>query len=506
MARPLIGYVRVSQVRGRGGESFISPKVQEDRIRQWAAAHGHELADVLVELDESGARRDRPLLMQAVERVEAGAAGGIVVAKLDRFGRSLVDALALIERLQAHGATFVSVADGFDLTTETGRLVLRIMLALAEFELDRIRGSFADGRRSAVARGLHLSARAPTGYVQVKDADGRLAGPLEVDPVAGPAVREAFAMRAQGRSWRDIAEHLQAAGVTTAWGNEQWVAKSCRAMIQNRVYLGEARHGEYVTPGAHPALVDEVTWRRANQTGHRPVKAVSAAPSILQGLMRCGSCRHAMGTTGIRRPDGSTYRRWACTGVSAAGRCPGPASISTAVPIEGYVVEQLKQRAGAAAARLEQEAPDIAALDDAREELRQAVAALEVYRDDPRVIDALGADAFAEGLAKRAQRMKDAEREVDRLTADRSEPGHLGNLLEVWDHLEQEEQRELLRTAVQGVYVRPGRSRHTPLGPDNVRVVWRGEDVAVPSGVRSTVLPPLRFGDPAAAATGEDVG
>jgi site-specific DNA recombinase len=152
MTKPITGYVRVSQVRGRGGESFISPKVQEDRIRQWAAAHGHRIDDVLVELDESGARRDRPLLMEAMRRVEAGESAGIVVAKLDRFGRSLVDALAMIERLVAKRALFVSVADGFDLSTETGRLVLRIMLALAEFELDRIRGSFADGRRSAPAR------------------------------------------------------------------------------------------------------------------------------------------------------------------------------------------------------------------------------------------------------------------------------------------------------------------------------------------------------------------
>jgi site-specific DNA recombinase len=505
MPKPLTGYVRVSQVRGRGGESFISPKVQEARIRQWADAHGHHIGEVLVELDESGARRDRPLLMEAMRRVEAGESAGIVVAKLDRFGRSLVDALALIERLVAKKAVFVSVADGFDLTTETGRLVLRIMLALAEFELDRIRGSFADGRRSAVARGLHLSARPPAGYVQVKDDDGRLSGPLEIDPAAGPAVTKAFEMRAQGHSWRDLSEHLQSAGVKTAWGNTQWVAKSCRSMIQNRVYLGEARHGEFVMQDAHPALTDELTWRRANQSGHRPAKPVGAAPSVLQGLMRCGSCRHAMGTTGIKRPNGTAYRRWHCLGTSAAGRCPGPASISTAVPIEDYVIEALKSRAGEAAARLRDDAPSIAAADKARDELRQATAALQVYRDDPRIIEVLGADAFAEGLTKRAARMLAAQRTVDEIETANGNGGDMGALVDVWAHLELEEQRTILRSAVQAVFIRPGRSRHTPLGPDNVHIAWRGDGIEVPSGVNSVTLPPLRFGDPVPAPLGKHV-
>ena len=76
-----------------------------------------------------------------MRRVEAGETGGIVVVKLDRFGRTLVDSLALIARIEAAGGTFASVQDGFDLSTDTGRLVLRIMLSLAEWELDRIRGT-----------------------------------------------------------------------------------------------------------------------------------------------------------------------------------------------------------------------------------------------------------------------------------------------------------------------------------------------------------------------------
>ena len=79
------GYVRVSQVNDREGERFISPAVQRETIEAWARVHGALLGEVGVELDESGARRDRPLLEQAIARVEGGETGGIVVARLDRF-------------------------------------------------------------------------------------------------------------------------------------------------------------------------------------------------------------------------------------------------------------------------------------------------------------------------------------------------------------------------------------------------------------------------------------
>ncbi len=180
------GYVRVSQVAGRSGERFISPVAQRERIEAWATFHDVAVLEVFEEFDQSGGRRDRPLLTRALERVERGESQGIVVAKLDRFGRSLVDGLAAIERIQAAGGTFVSVQDGLDLSTDTGRLVLRIMLSMAEWELDRVRGQWNDARARAIARGMHLAPRPPTGYD--RDENGR----LHPHPVGGPAMTEIF--------------------------------------------------------------------------------------------------------------------------------------------------------------------------------------------------------------------------------------------------------------------------------------------------------------------------
>lgn len=103
--------MRVSDVRGRGGPSFISPTVQRERIEAWCGLYGARPGEVFEELDESGGRADRPLLLEAIERVELGLSDGIVVARLDRLGRSLTDALGHIERIHLAGGTFVSVQD-----------------------------------------------------------------------------------------------------------------------------------------------------------------------------------------------------------------------------------------------------------------------------------------------------------------------------------------------------------------------------------------------------------
>lgn len=99
----LDGYIRVSSVGSRGGDSFISPKLQREQIEAWSKAHGATLGQIFEELDESGARSDRPMLLRAIARVELGESQGIAVAKLDRFGRSLIDGLANIERITSAG-------------------------------------------------------------------------------------------------------------------------------------------------------------------------------------------------------------------------------------------------------------------------------------------------------------------------------------------------------------------------------------------------------------------
>ena len=94
----LVAYVRVSRVGGREGPSFISPEVQRAQIEGWAAGRA-EIIAWHTDLDVSGGTMERPGLDAAMRAVRSGAAEGIVVAKIDRFARSLGGALdAIAER------------------------------------------------------------------------------------------------------------------------------------------------------------------------------------------------------------------------------------------------------------------------------------------------------------------------------------------------------------------------------------------------------------------------
>ena len=196
------GYVRVSQVAGRSGERFISPSVQREKIEAFATARGYVIGQIFEELDESGGRGDRPLLEEAVVADRAGwESRGLVVAKIDRFGRNLAHGLEAIGRIDKAGGVFASVDDGLDLATDTGRLVLRIMLSMGEWELDRVRSNWNAACGRAIARGVSIGAP-PFGYKRRRD------GRLIVDPITGPVVTELFRRRANGASLGELRDYL----------------------------------------------------------------------------------------------------------------------------------------------------------------------------------------------------------------------------------------------------------------------------------------------------------
>jgi DNA invertase Pin-like site-specific DNA recombinase len=124
----LDGYIRVSRIAGRSGDSFISPKVQRERIEGIAAAGGHTIVEWHEELDKTAkTKAHRPLFEKALSRIEDGESDGLVVAKLDRFSRSVSDAAVALQRIEDAGGAFISAEDSLDTSTPMGRFALRII-------------------------------------------------------------------------------------------------------------------------------------------------------------------------------------------------------------------------------------------------------------------------------------------------------------------------------------------------------------------------------------------
>jgi len=441
------GYIRVSRVADREGERFISPIVQREQIEGWARLHGHRVGELFEELDESGARADRPLLMQAIARQESGDAQILCVAKLDRFGRSLVDGLTAIERITRSGGNVVSVADGLDFDTDTGRLVLRLMLSLAEWELDRVRTVWASAQEQAINRGVHMGS-IPLGYRRRRD------GRLVIDPEVAPLVRDLFRRRSEGEGATGLARDLTARGIPTYLGASCWAPGTVRGMLRRRVYLGEVRHGRFVNSQAHQPLVDAATWQAAQAPVGGGARARRAEPALLHGLLRCGGCGRLLTTKTEARGTPRERVVYHCLNRSSAGQCPAPVAIADG-RVEPYVEAVMWAQMGDGASRSVQ-----ARLSRAEKHARQRGQELAAYRDSPRLLATLGSERFTAGLSVRVER---EERALLELAQARSAVAAVGpgvqELRSGWPRLTLKEKRKAIAATIDTVFVSPGRNR-----------------------------------------------
>lgn len=440
------GYIRVSQRRGREGDSFISPAVQREQIEGWAKLRGVTIAEWHTDIDETGGKMDRPAFNLTKARVESGAIAGIAVAKVDRLGRTLIDALEAGAEIDAAGGELASVAEGIDPTTPVGKMLFRFFLVLAEFELDRIRESWRVSRQKAVERGVHIASRPPTGYTRGED------GRLEVDPDWGAAVTELFKRRADGASWGELAEYFNDLGVVGPYEAIFWTTGSLRHVVAKRVYLGEAYHGEFVNHDAHPPLIDRETWERAQSA---PQAAwTGESPAVLTGLLRCAGCRFVMKADNMN--DRGTKRRlYRCRKRHSTGECPAPASI-LAHKVEPFVEAQFLEFFGA---REAYSSVDSREIDAAIAALELSEAELAAYRDDERIVGALGQDAFVKGLQVRAGKVETARMavaELQRLSPASGIP-IAEDLRALWPELGVDEKRRLLTAGLGAVFLRKGR-------------------------------------------------
>jgi site-specific DNA recombinase len=442
----LAGYVRVSRVGGREGESFISPTEQTERLQAWCKAHGHQLVRIAEDLDVSGGEAQRPQLLHILDDIEAGKLDGLIVAKLDRFARNISHAVAMLDRIHHAGGQFVSVSEGFDSTTPAGRLALNMLLAFAQFELERIRDQWTDVVQRMISRGIHPGAVPPVGYT--RDDTGH----LHPSPQAH-LISEAFRRRAAGDTLSAITRWLQAEGLQTARGGP--VSRSTVfGLLTNRAYLGEARSGELVNREAHPALTDEVTFARAQQAKPgRPPR--HQQPAVLGGLVRCQGCRYAMSP--IMREG---KRRYRCLGRQNQRACPAPAFV-TEHELLPVVEEVLMFDYPNHIARASGDTEAIEKATSRRDELRRVA---EEWRDNQDLQASIGMSDYLAGLKPRIAVWQDAERHLETLLSAR--PSGLPDaavLQSVWVDMTNEERRELLGAVYDAIVIRKHPSRSSRL-------------------------------------------
>lgn len=220
--RRAIIYLRVSTTEQ--ADSGLGLEAQERRCRAHCEAQGWEVVAVFVDAGVSAKSLDRPELENALRALAAGCA--LVVLKLDRLTRSVVDLPALLERIDATGADWVSVSEHVDTSTATGRLMLRLILEISQWEREVIAERTVAALAEKKARGERLGTT-PLGYRT--DCDGN----LTVDEAEQLTVSRARQLRDQGETLRAVAAVLTAEGHRTKRGGK-WGAETVRLLLQPR--------------------------------------------------------------------------------------------------------------------------------------------------------------------------------------------------------------------------------------------------------------------------------
>lgn len=230
----------------------------------------------------SGGTLDRPALKQLVADVEDGLVDVIVVYKIDRLSRALMDFSKLVELFDRHGVTFVSVTQSFNTTTSMGRLTLNILLSFAQFErevtAERIRDKVAASRK----KGMWMGGYVPLGY-DVVDRK------LIVNEDEAAQVGRIFERFVELGSATVLARELRREEARNKQGTLMDKGYLYR-LLKNRVYRGEAVHKGKSYPGEHDAIIDEALWDRAHAIlKESPRKRASntraQTPALLKGLI-----------------------------------------------------------------------------------------------------------------------------------------------------------------------------------------------------------------------------
>jgi site-specific DNA recombinase len=246
-------YTRKSSEEGLEQE-FNSLDAQHEACEAYVASQKAEgwllVPDRYDDGGYSGGTLERPSLQQLIKDIEAKRIDTVVVYKIDRLSRSLMDFARLVEVFDGNSVTFVSVTQAFNTTTSMGRLTLNILLSFAQFEREvigeRIRDKFAASRR----RGIWMGGWAPLGY-DVKDRK------LIVNEQEAQLVRSIFTSFARGILPRQLIEMLAKEGALNKQGKPIDKGYLYR-VLNNRVYLGKAMHKGAEHPGEHDAI--PVRW------------------------------------------------------------------------------------------------------------------------------------------------------------------------------------------------------------------------------------------------------
>ena len=299
----------------------------------------------------TGANIERPGVRQLMADIEAGKIDCVVVYKVDRLSRSLIDFAKMMGLFEKHGVCFVSVTQQFNTNIPLGRLTLNILLSFAQFEREIISDRTRDKQVAARKKGKWTGGHIILGY----DLDSQ-AGKLTVNLEEAERIREIFRMYLDGTPVLEMTKRLDRLG----WRNKQWTTRDGKLyggsplrrchiynLLSNILYTGQVKVGDEIFPGEHEGIVDQQTFDLAQArlmenawTPGNPHRIKMDA--LLRGIIYCSCCGSGMYSTYSANKE-RRYRYYVCykSQQKLEGYCT---SRSVSAPsVEDAVVESIRR-------------------------------------------------------------------------------------------------------------------------------------------------------------------
>jgi DNA invertase Pin-like site-specific DNA recombinase len=426
------GYIRVSHDPKK---EKLSPEIQRQRIAEYCKLKSWLLLETFEDIDVPGSTFNRPgwdALIKQIDNCEV-----IVATEFTRIGRSMRETINRIEDLHSIGKDVVAIDDDIDTTTASGKMMFHVILALSQFERDRL-----SERIAAVHVQLAKEERWPGGHAPLGYFYG--AAGLEVDADEAELVRRIFADRRSGYGYSKIAALLFKEGVNGKHGG-RIEASTIKGILSNRAYIGErVFKGEVLSLSVEP-VIERGLWEQVQATITRD-KHNPGGRHLLSGLLKCGKC----GATLYHHPPnyycGNAMRR--------AGECTG-VMIRTHI-VEPYVEKRFfehldRQRYKKA---IERQKPVRLSKSNRAEAVRRKQEKLwnEFSKTDTTItreqFNRLNEQLTTQyGSAKREEELRDADQKLPPVEVPE----------EAWGILDTDQKREALKGFIHKITVKPGK-------------------------------------------------
>ncbi|MCH7936556.1 MAG: recombinase family protein [Proteobacteria bacterium] len=237
----------------------------------------------------SGGTMDRPALQTLLTDIEKGKVDLVVVYKVDRLTRSLMDFAKIIETFDARGISFVSVTQQFNTANSMGRLTLNVLLSFAQFErevtAERIRDKIAASKK----KGMWMGGLPPLGY-DVKNKK------LVVNKAEAATVKTLFRLYMEQGSVPKVFAEVNRLGMVTkkrcyrgrATGGKPFTRGHLYQLFRNPIYAGEVRHKGNRYPGQHEAIIDPALWNAVQGSMDEQAPARRSPSNVKQSAFLTG--------------------------------------------------------------------------------------------------------------------------------------------------------------------------------------------------------------------------